>query len=69
MAAEGTGGRKLAQLVPDHILADIDRHMTPPIMHGNGMADHLWEDSRGPRPSLDHTLGYARAVHLFNPSQ
>ena len=34
MAAEGTGGSELTQLVADHVLLDIDGHVLAAIMDG-----------------------------------
>src|ERR671935_2667946 len=39
-----TGRCKFPQLVADHVLADVDRHMASAIVHGNGVADELRKD-------------------------
>jgi hypothetical protein len=39
MPSEGAGWGKLAQLVADHILGDIDRDKPLPIMDGDGVAN------------------------------
>ena len=44
---EGTGGGELAQLVPDHVLRDEDRHELPPVVDGEGESDEVGSD-RGP---------------------
>src|SRR2546430_3045380 len=41
---EGAGRRKLTQLVADHVLADVDRHMASAIVDRNGVADELRKD-------------------------
>ena len=40
MAAEGPGRRELAELVPDHVFGDVDRHELVAVVHGDGGADH-----------------------------
>src|SRR5437899_1003779 len=47
VAAEVAGRSELAQLVPDHVLADEDGHVLAPVVDGHGVADHLREDRRG----------------------
>src|SRR5688572_10185667 len=56
MAAKKTGRRELTQFMPDHILGDIHRHVSPPIVDRNSVADHLREDRRGARPGAQHPL-------------
>src|SRR5690625_7564786 len=41
---ESSGWRKLAQLVPHHVLVDQDRHVLSSVMHGNSQADHLGQN-------------------------
>ena len=38
------------------ILAYEDRNVSPSIVHSDGEPDHLGDDCRWPRPSLDHCL-------------
>src|SRR5579885_3205548 len=56
MAAEVPRGRELAQLVPDHVLGDVDRHVLLAVVDRERQDDHLWHHGRGARPGLDHTL-------------
>jgi len=44
MAAEGTSGRELAQLVTHHVLLHIDRHMTAAVVDSDGVTDEGGED-------------------------
>jgi hypothetical protein len=59
------GRGKLTQSVPDHILGNVDRDMTPAIVYGDGVAYHLREDCAVAAPRSDHFL-IAAAVHNFN---
>jgi len=67
MPAEMPGGGKLAKLVPDHVLANEDGHMTATVVHGNGQADHVRNNGRVSRPGLyDALLSSAgRGRHLL----
>src|SRR4030043_1897004 len=53
VALEGSRRRELPQLVPDHILGDEDGDELPPVVNGDGDADHLRDDGRAAGPSLD----------------
>jgi hypothetical protein len=44
MTPKSSGGYEFTQLVPNHILFDVDRHMPSTVMNGNGVADHMWKD-------------------------
>src|SRR5919107_4243397 len=68
MAAEEARRRKFAELVPNHILCDIHRHMPAPIVDGDRMADHLGEDRGRARPSAQYAL-LIGAVHVFDPAK
>src|ERR1022692_878186 len=61
---EGACRCELAQLVADHRLGDIDRDVAPPVMHGDGVADHVGDDGRTSRPGLDDLLLSARVEHV-----
>src|SRR5579883_44003 len=50
---EGAGGSELSQLVSNHVLADVDRHVAPPVVHGDGMPHELREDRGIARPGAD----------------
>src|SRR5207248_3474871 len=62
VAAERPRGGELAELVPDHLLRDEDRHVLAAVVDGDRVADHLREDRRRPRPGADHPL-LVRGVH------
>ena len=65
VATEGTGGSKLTQLVTDHVLLDIDRHMTAAVVDSDGMADEGGEDGGAAAPGLQDLL-LTGLVHLFD---
>src|SRR2546430_2548965 len=56
VAAELPGGRELAELVPDHVLGDVDRDELPAVVDGERVADHLGGDGGPPRPGLHDPL-------------
>ena len=56
MALEGAGGRELAELVPDHVLGDVDGDELLPVVDGERVTDHLGHDRRTARPGLHHAL-------------
>jgi hypothetical protein len=45
---EGASRREFAQLMTNHVLADIDRHVSSPIVDSNRVPNHLWENGRRP---------------------
>ena len=53
---EGAGGAELAELVADHRLGDVHRHVLAPVVDGDGVADHLGDDRRAAAPGLDDLL-------------
>src|SRR3954468_8373841 len=66
--AEGTRGRELAELVPDHRLGHEDRHVLASVVHGDGVTEHRRHDHRAARPRLDDVLGalVVLRVHLLH---
>src|SRR5437870_1955171 len=44
VAAEVARRCELAELVADHVLGDVNRHVAPTVVHGDGVRDHLRED-------------------------
>src|SRR5207302_6229639 len=62
--AEGARRRELAELVPDHLLRDEDRHVLAAVVDRDRVADHLREDRRGSRPGADHPLLVRRVQRL-----
>ncbi len=57
MTLERTGGRELAQLVPDHRLGDEHRHVLATVVDGEGVTDEVRDDGGPARPGLDDLLG------------
>src|SRR3972149_416373 len=57
--------RKLAQLVADHVLGDVDRDVAPAVVDSNGVAHHLRENRARPTPRPDDLLLPA-LVHLLD---
>ena len=68
MAAEGTGGGELAQLVANHILSHIDGNVLAAVMHGKGVSDEGGEDGGGAAPGLQDLL-LAGLIHFVDPLQ
>jgi hypothetical protein len=68
MPTKQSGWSKLSQLVPHHVLGDVNGHMAPTIVHSNGVPHHLGKDRRSSRPGLDHSL-LTDSVHVFNSLQ
>ena len=68
MAAESAGGSELTQLVADHVLLDIDRHVLAAIMDSDGVTDEGREDGGATAPGLQNLL-FVLLVHLFDPLQ
>lgn len=56
MPTEGSGWRKLSQLMPDHILTNVNRDKLLPVMDRQRMPDKFWKDNGPPRPGLDDLL-------------
>ena len=66
MALEGTSRGKFAELVADHVLGDIHRHMLAAVMHGDGVSDEVGEDGGGAAPGLQDAL-LSGLVQLLDP--
>src|SRR3989442_9990417 len=56
MAFERARERELAQLVADHLVADVDRDVLLAVMHGDRQTDEIRNDGRAARPGLDRAL-------------
>ena len=54
MAFESARRCELTQLMANHVLSDIDRHMLASIMDSNGMTDEVRENRGASGPSLDN---------------
>src|SRR5574340_526576 len=67
VALEGTRQRKLAQLVPDHVLGHEYRNMLTTVMHRNRQADEIGQHGGTARPGLDRALviGAADGFNFF----
>ena len=66
MAPEGPGGCEFAQLMSNHILGDINRHVLAPVVHGDGVSDEIRENRGGAAPGLQNAL-FTGLVHFLNP--
>src|SRR5665213_720749 len=68
MELERPGGCELTQLVTDHRLGDVHRYVFPPIVDGNGVADHVRNDGGATGPRLDDLLvpGRVEDIHLLD---
>jgi len=73
MPTERSGGRKFTQFVTYHVFSNVDRDMSPPIVHRDGVTDHLREDGAcatpGPNdllvPALIHVLHALEQLRLY----
>ena len=54
MAAECAGRSKLSELMPYHVLGDIDGDEFIPVMHGECMSDKFRRDRAIARPRFYH---------------
>src|SRR5947199_6076235 len=54
--AERPGKGELSELVADHGLGDVDRHVLAAVVDGDGVADHVGDDRGAARPRLDDAL-------------
>ena len=68
MSAKLPRWRKFTQLVSDHILSDVYRHMAPAIVHGNGMPYHIRKYGGGTRPGSQYTF-LPCVIHILNAFQ
>jgi hypothetical protein len=53
MAAVSARWRKFAQLMADHFVRDEYWNMLATVMDRNGQPNHIWDDHRTTRPSLN----------------
>ena len=54
MAAVGPGGRKLAELMSNHVFDDIYGHVFPAIVNGDGVTHHVGENGGSTGPGFQH---------------
>lgn len=66
MRAEGSRRRKLAELVPDHVLGDVDRDELLAVVDTEGESNEFRSDRRTTGPSLDRLFGAAIGVCLLD---
>src|SRR5207245_3435889 len=59
--------RKLAQLVSDHVLGDVNRNELFAVVNGQRVADHFGHDRGAARPRLEDLL-LAAGVHVLDPA-
>src|SRR6185437_14173702 len=65
VAFERPRGREFAQFVPDHLLGDVHGNELSPVVHRDGVANHVRQNRGAPRPRLDDFLFVPR-VHPFD---
>src|SRR5580658_5786505 len=63
VAFEGARGGKFTQLVPHHILGNVNRDKFLSVMNREGMADELRKNGRTARPRAHHFLLIGRGEH------
>ena len=68
MTLEGTGGCKLAELVTDHILSDVNRNVLLAVVNGDGVTHEIREDRGGTGPGLKNLL-LVLLVHSADASE
>src|SRR3954466_14107077 len=66
VALERARERKFTELVADHLVGDVDRHVLLAVVHGDRQADEIGQDRRAARPGRDRllVLGGARLLDL-----
>src|SRR5438093_11855630 len=69
VAAEDPRGHELSELVPDHVLGDIDRQELVTVVDGQRVADELRRDRATARPGLEHPFLAAPVQGLDLPDQ
>src|SRR3954452_12739248 len=53
VVAEGPRRAELAQLVTDHRLRDVDRHVLATVVHSDRVTNHVGDDGAATAPGLD----------------
>src|SRR5579864_5466168 len=67
MTAKRARRRKLAELMPDHVLGDEHRHVRLAVVNADRVTDHRRYDRGRAAPRLDDAL-FAPLVHAFDLS-
>ena len=65
MPTERPGGCKFTQFVTYHVFCDVNRDMSPTIVHRDGMTYHLWEDSACATPGPNYLL-VPTLIHILH---
>src|SRR5262245_2673097 len=65
MTVEHARRRELAELVADHVLADIHRNVLLSVVDAERQANELGQDRRATAPGLDDLVA-ARRAHLLS---
>src|SRR5262245_14040820 len=67
VAMEGPARRELAELVADHVLGHVHRHVLLAVVDAERQPDELRQDGRAPAPDLDDLVatGRARLIRLL----
>src|SRR4051812_45008827 len=67
VVAERPRRAELAQLVADHALGHVHRHVLATVVDGDGVPDHVGDDRAAPAPGLDDLAlaGGVLRVHLL----
>src|ERR1043166_10123917 len=66
MALKSARRRKLAQLVSDHVLSDIDRNVTFAVVHSERQPNHVGRNRRTTRPRLAYFWSLPALANPFN---
>ena len=62
---ERSGGCKFTQFVTYHVFGNVDRDMSPTIVHRDGMTYHLREDSACATPG-SNDLFVSALIHILH---
>src|SRR5687768_9532364 len=71
VALEDAGVGELAELVADHVLRHVHRHVLLAVVHGDREPDEIRQDRRAARPGLDRPLVVVllRRLHFLDEVQ
>jgi hypothetical protein len=54
MSPEDAGRSEFPELVPDHVLGDVDRNVAATIVDGNRVSNHFRKNRRTTAPSSEY---------------